>query len=98
MSESPESPETQETQNDPIVQLRNEFNEQFAALKSSFESSIAERDDTISKLKEENDSLHRALIRSAMTEPAPAPKSEQDLYKEQVESLAKKTLSYMSLR
>ena len=94
MSDEPNSPETQV---DPIQSLRDEFAEQFATLKQSFESQLSERDETITKLKEENDSLHRALVRSAMTTPAtPAPvKTEQDIYNERVQALAEKTLNLM---
>ena len=83
---------------DPIQTLRDEMAEQFATLKQSFESQISERDSQITKLKEENDSLHRALIRSAMTTPpAETPKTEEQLYTEQVQELADKTLQKMKL-
>lgn len=93
MSDEPVS----DTPVDPIQSLRDEFAEQFSTLKQSFESQLSERDDTITKLKEENDSLHRALIRSAMTTPvAPVqPKTEQELYNERIQELAEKTLAYM---
>lgn len=92
-----DEPVTDVTQSDPIQALRDEFAEQFATLKQSFESQISERDETITKLKEENDSLHRALVRSAMTTPvAPAPvKTEQDVYNDRIQGLAEKTLRLM---
>lgn len=83
---------------DPIQRLRDEMAEQFAALKQSFESQLSERDSQITKLKEENDSLHRALVRSAMTTPpAETPKTEEQLYNEQVQELADRTLQKMKL-
>lgn len=81
---------------DPIQRLRDEMAEQFAALKQSFESQLSERDSQITKLKEENDSLHRALVRSAMTTPpTEVPKTEEQLYDEQVQELADRTLQKM---
>lgn len=55
---------------------------------------------TITKLKDENDSLHRALIRSAVN-PQPVdtpPKSEEDIYNDTINALAEKTKRLMSLR
>lgn len=88
---------TENVEVDPIAKLRDEMSEQFQTLKASFETAVQERDEIITKLQEENDSLHRALVRSAMTEPAPAPKSEKQIYDETVRKLADKTLRYMSM-
>ena len=85
---------------DPITKLRDEFQEQFDALKASFESQAKEMESTITKLKDENDSLHRALIRSAVN-PQPVdtpPKSEEDIYNDTINALAEKTKRLMSLR
>lgn len=96
MSDDTNVPDVQN--DDPIQKLRDEMAEQFATLKQSFESELSERDSQITKLKEENDSLHRALIRSAMTTPpTEVPKTEEQLYSEQVQELADKTLQKMKL-
>lgn len=79
-----------------ITTLRNEFQEQFSTLKSSFEAQLSEKDTLISKLQEENDALHRSMIRTAMTSaPSEQPKTEEELYKERISALADKTLQYM---
>ena len=88
--------ETQEIS--PIEQLRNEFQEQFSALKTSFEESTREKDEHIAQLKSHNQELERALIRSAVHE-APAPsKTEEQIYSEKITSLANKTLNMMKSR
>lgn len=89
-----------DTQADAFSKLRDEMSEQFAQLKSSFESELAERDSRIVELTEQNTSLQRALVRSAMTEPTPVPKqkTEKEVYDETISALADKTLRYMSLR
>ena len=94
MSDDPE----QTGQPDPIQALRDEMAEQFAQLKSSFESQISERDARIVELTEQNTSLQRALVRSAMTEPPKAPenKTEKEVYDDTIKALAEKTLMYMS--
>lgn len=96
----PSEPETKDTNTvDPIAALRDEFAEQFAALKSSFEQLAAEKDETIKRLTDENDQLHRALVRSAMTEsPSQPVKTEQEKYDEVIANLANKTLKYMESR
>lgn len=84
---------------DPIVALRNEFQEQFATLKDSFEKSNKEKDELIAKLTEENDALHRAIVRSAVN-PEPVPvkeKTEEEIYNERIQELANKTLEYMRM-
>lgn len=99
---SPSEPDTEPltVETDPITALRDEFAEQFASLKASFEAQTAEYEKTISSLKSENDSLHRALIRTAVNpQPTePKPKSEQDIYNEKVSELAEKTKRLMSMR
>lgn len=94
MSDVPE----QTGQPDPIQVLRDEMAEQFAQLKASFESQVSERDARIVELTEQNTSLQRALVRSAMTEPPKVPekKSEKEVYDDTIKTLAEKTLRYMS--
>ena len=91
MSDEPE-------QVNPIEQLRNEFAEQFTALKESFEQSSQQKDEEIAQLKSHNKELERALIRSAVHDPPAPQKTEQDIYSDKVKELADKTLSYMKQR
>ena len=82
-----------------VEQLRDEFTAQFATLKQSFETELSTLKTENAQLKETNDELKRALVRSAIT-PAPAPsepeKTEEQLYKEKIDELSKKTLERMS--
>lgn len=91
-------PEDAETS--PIEQLRNEFQEQFAALKASFEESNKEKDEKILQLEGENKDLHKALLQSAFTTP-PAPKepekTEEQLYAENIENLFQKSKKYQEM-
>ena len=76
---------------------RDEFMQQFAALRESFESQLKELKDQNAELKSQNTELSRALVRSA-TVPQPEPvveKTEQEIYQEKIDALAKKTLAYM---
>ena len=88
----------QTEQPDPIQTLRDEMAEQFAQLKASFESQVSERDTRIVELTEQNTSLQRALVRSAMTEPPKAPekKTDKEVYDDTIQALADKTLKYMN--
>ena len=47
------------------------------------------------RLKKENEDLHRALVRSAQLPPekAPVQKTEEELYRERIEALAKKSIA-----
>jgi len=78
---------------DAITKLRNEFQEQFSTLKTTFETENKKNLDLIDKLTKENEDLHRALIRSAQMPPAePAPqKTEEELYAERIIELSKKS-------
>ena len=91
-------PEPKKEKSD-VEQLRDEFTAQFATLKQSFETELNALKTENSQLKENNDELKRALVRSAIT-PAPAPaepeKTAEQLYKEKIDELAKKTLERMS--
>ena len=84
----------------PIEQLRNEFQEQFAALKASFEQSNQEKDEKILQLEGENKDLHKALLQSAFTTP-PAPqepeKTEEELYNERIQNLFEKSKMYQGM-
>ena len=82
-----------------VEQLRDEFTAQFATLKQSFESELNTLKTENTQLKETNDELKRALVRSAITpapEKQPEVKTEEELYKEQIAELSKKTLERMS--
>ena len=54
---------------DDYAKLRDEMAQQFKELKDSFEASNKEKDEIIAQLREQNQGLQRALVRSAMTEP-----------------------------
>lgn len=92
--------ETAQQIEDPVVALRDEMNAQFAELKSSFEATLKEKEELISQLKEQNTGLQRALVRSAVMDPPKVeePKTEEDLYREEVERLSKRTLEIMKAR
>lgn len=85
---------------DPVVALRDEMNAQFNELKTSFEESLKEKDDLIAQLKEQNTGLQRALVRSAVMDPPKVEetKTEEQLYAEKVDSLAKRTIEIMRNR
>ena len=90
--------ETQEIS--PIEQLRNEFQEQFSALKTSFEESTREKDELIAQLQQSNQDLQRALLRSAFTEgpsqsePVKTPEQE---YEEKIKALYEKSKEYQRM-
>lgn len=82
---------------DAVSALRDEMNEQFAQLKASFEAQMQEKEAELVRLKDENQSLHRALVRSAVMD-APKeekPKTERELYEDRIKVLADKTLRLM---
>lgn len=93
---------TEETNDivDPVVQLRDEMNAQFNELKQSFEATLKEKEELISQLKEQNTGLQRALVRSAVMDPPKVeePKTEEQLYNEEVARLSKRTLEIMKAR
>lgn len=94
-----DEPETTSIE-DPVVQLRDEMNAQFAELKSSFEATLKEKDELISQLKEQNTGLQRALVRSAVMDPPKVeePKTEEQVYDENIARLSKRTLEIMKAR
>lgn len=94
-SESTPDTPTQEEYTDALTALRQELSN----LKQSFESQSKEYQDTITKLQQENTSLQRSLIRNALTpeQPAPQPKTEEQIYEENIKQLADKTIHYMEL-
>ena len=81
----------------PVASLRDEFRKEFDTLKASFEAELKTLKTENESLKTQNTDLQRALIRSATVPdaPAPAPKTEEQLYAEQIDALAKKTLERM---
>lgn len=81
----------------PVASLRDEFRKEFDTLKSSFEAELKALKTENESLKSQNTDLQRALIRSATVpeNPAPAPKTEEQLYAERIDALAKKTLERM---
>ena len=75
----------------------DEFRKEFDTLKASFEAELKALKTENESLKSQNTDLQRALIRSATVpeNPAPAPKTEEQLYAEKIDALAKKTLQRM---
>lgn len=98
MTNSPNEgqPEPVPTEN-PVASLRDEFRKEFDTLKASFEAELKILKTENESLKSQNTDLQRALIRSATVpeNPAPAPKTEEQLYAEKIDALAKKTLERM---
>ena len=96
MTDEPNPPAPAEKSD--VEKLRDEFTAQFTTLKQSFESELTALKTENTSLKETNDELRRALVRSATT-PAPAPaekpKTEEALYQERIADLAKRTLERM---
>ena len=88
------APETTE-QPSEIEKLRNEFQEQFATLKSSFETELKKATDENTSLRKENEELHRALVRSAQLPPAEVPvqKTEEELRAEFVKKYAERAIA-----
>lgn len=82
---------------DVISELRDEMQAEFTKLKEAFKTEIAEKDATISELEKTNRDLQRAVVRSAVTEPPKAeqPKTEEQIYNERIEQLAKRTIAKM---
>ena len=97
MTDEPNPPAPAEKSD--VEKLRDEFAAQFTTLKQSFESELIALKTENTSLKETNDELRRALVRSATT-PAPAPaekpKTEEELYQEKIADLSKRTLERMS--
>lgn len=89
----------EQTQPNPIEELRNEFQAQFAALKESTEASIKEKDERILALEAENKDLHTALLKSAFTIQAPKEPepTEEELYQKQIQTLYEKSKKYSEL-
>ena len=98
MTDDPNAPPAPAEKSD-VEKLRDEFTAQFTTLKQSFESELTALKTENTSLKEMNDDLRRALVRSATT-PAPAPaekpKTEEELYLENIANLSKRTLERMS--
>lgn len=89
------------TEKSEVEKLRDDFTEQFSALKSSFDASTKEKDAKIEELMKHNEELQRALIRNATLgtpQEQPKEKTEEELYQERIASLAKKTIDYMEYR
>lgn len=94
MTDQEQPVETSE-QPSEIEKLRNEFQEQFATLKTSFESELKKSTEENAALRKENEELHRALVRSAQLPPqqTSVQKTEQEIYAERINALAAKSLA-----
>lgn len=83
-----------------IVKLRDEMQQQFAAMKQSFEDTIKIKDETIAQLKKSNEALEAALVRSTTMPPTPEaakPPTEEELREKQIAELSQQTLHYMKV-
>ena len=84
----------------PYEQLKSEMQAQYNELKSAFEASTKEKDDLIAELKQSNQDLQRALLRSAFTEgpsqsePVKTPEQE---YEENIKTLFEKSKAYQRM-
>ena len=90
----------QASQADLISQLRDEFASQISALKSSFEESNAKLSEENASLRQQNEDLQRALIRTATVPDehnVAQPPSEEDLYRERVQTIAQKALKQVKI-
>lgn len=96
-SQNEGQPEPVSAEKNPVALLRDEFRKEFDTLKASFEEELKTLKVENESLKSQNTDLQRALIRSATVpeNPAPAPKTEEQLYAEKIDALAKKTLERM---
>ena len=96
MTEEPEK-KTEETKEvSEIEKLRNEFQEQFNTMRTTFAAEQEKSNAEISRLTKENEELHRALVRSALlpkTEEAPVQKTEEELHAEWVKKYAEKAIA-----
>ena len=83
-----------------IEKLRDEFTEQFATLKTSYEKTAAEQKETIEKLTKENQDLQRALIRSVTLDPQPTSHepTAEELYQKRIQEYSKKSLEILKNR
>lgn len=93
----PEPSQEQTESVSALADIRDQFQQEFTDLKTSFESQLAELKKLNESLQAQNSELRLALVRSATVPPQPKeePKTEEDLYNERIEALAKKTLSMM---
>lgn len=82
-----------------IEKLRDEFQEQFNTIKTSYEKTAADLKESNDKLSKENEELRRALIRNtSMGTPSgepPKQKTEEELYQEKIAALSKKSLELL---
>lgn len=96
MTDNPQPNPTPES--DLITSLRNEMQTQYNMLKETMDSALKERDETIAKLIQEKQALQNALVVSSISpkpEEEEVPKTQEQLYQENIERLAKKTLARM---
>jgi hypothetical protein len=93
-----DQPPAADNTSDLVSQLRDEMQAQFAQLKSETDALIAAQKEQIAALEKDKASLQAALVRSATSPPEKAPepeKTEEEIYREQVDALAEKGLAKM---
>ena len=102
MTEEPPAPTKEEKDSsDLIAQLRDDFAAQISELKQSTDALIEAQRKQIEQLEADKKGLQAALVKSATSAPpaeAPKPKTEEEIYNEKVEALAKKGLEDMKRR
>lgn len=89
---------SQPSEGDLLAQVRDEMQQQFQALRTSFEAEISQLRAQNEQLIADNKGLQAALVRSAVADPpkpAEPSKTEEELYQEEVDAIAKKTLERM---
>ena len=101
MTEEPPAPKEEKDSSDLIAQLRDDFAAQISELKQSTDALIEAQKKQIEQLEADKKGLQAALVKSATSAPpveAPRPKTEEEIYNEKVEALAKKGLEDMKRR
>ena len=99
--EPPASTKEEKDSSDLIAQLRDDFAAQISELKQSTDALIEAQRKQIEQLEADKKGLQAALVKSATTTPpaeAPKPKTEEEIYNEKIEALAKKGLEDMKRR
>lgn len=89
--------EQQPEVNPEIEKLKADFRKEMDDWKASLSKELEAKDEQIKKLTEANDGLRASLVRNATTQPVEPVKEKtpEEIYKEQVDYYAEKTLNKM---
>lgn len=95
-----DEPISEQPIDNPYETLKAEMQSQYMALKDSFEQSNREKDELIAQLKEQNENLNRALLRSAFTTPVQTEpvKTEEQLYQDRISDILNKAKQFSKYR